>query len=666
MRLIFDLETNGLLPEVTVIHSLCIRDADTGELLMSCADQPGFPSIAEGIALLNQADQIIGHNIVDYDKPVLRKLRTDWVERPCLDTLLCVRLMFADVAEEDYRRVNFPGKLIGSHSLKAWGYRLGVLKGTFGEQDDWSRWTPEMQRYCDQDTLVTFRLLQLIERQRWAPESIKLEHEFAEYIHLQQQNGFGFNEEAARELYAELCQIRNDLTAQLQASFPPIVELMKTPQYYLDPKTEDRYARKKDAKPSVAKRLVPGPPVEKLHPFEPGSRLQAAKRLIERGWVPEEFTEGGMPKVDDETLSRCDLPEAALLAKFYLVDKRLGQLADGKEGWMRVVKNGKIHGSVITNGAVTGRCTHRGPNVAQTPRVITQKVTDPETGKEREEILWGEAGGWASDMRALWGPTRPGWVQVGADASGLELRCMAHYLASYDGGRYGKIVVDGDVHCENRDIFGLPADKSGRNKAKTGIYCLIYGGGDEKLGWSLESLLPEFEREARAMTIPKWAAKSMAKHGPVTLERARNWRRGRFARERMDKGLVGYLDLVKAVQEVAKTRGWLRGLDSRRLRIRKQHAALNTLLQSAGALLVKQATVIMWRKLEAMGLRMFEDWAPLGHIHDEVQIEARTDEIARIVGQTFVESLVEAGRMFQFKCRLDGEYVVGINWAATH
>lgn len=660
MRLIFDLETNGLLDEVSVVHSLCIRDADTGKLLMSCADQPGYTPIDEGIALLNRADEIIGHNIVDYDKPVLRKLRTDWVERPCLDTLLCVRLMFSDVAEEDYRRPNFPGKLIGSHSLKAWGYRLGVLKGTFGEENDWSRWRPDMQTYCEQDTLVTFKLLQVIAKQKWAQDSIDLEHEFAEYIHLQQRNGFGFNEHKAAMLYAELCEIRNRLVSQLQESFAPRVEVMKTPQYYLDPETGDKYARKKDAKPCVAKRLVPGPPIEKLHPFDPGSRQQAAIRLTERGWVPEEFTEGGSPKVDDETLSRCTVPEAALLAQFYVVDKRLGQLADGKEGWLRVVKNGKIHGSVITNGAVTGRCTHRGPNVAQTPRVITRKVDG------REEVLWGEAGGWASDMRALWGPTRPGWVQVGADASGLELRCMAHYLAPYDKGRYAAIVVDGDVHCENRDIFGLPKDKDGRNKAKTGIYCLIYGGGDEKLGWSLEGLLPEFEKLARAMTVPKWAAKSMARNGPVTLERARNWRRGRFARERMEQGLVGYQDLVKAVQDVAKGRGWLRGLDGRRLRIRKQHAALNTLLQSAGALLVKKATVIMWRRLEAEGYRMGVDWAPLAHIHDEVQIEAKDVETARIVGRVFVESLVEAGKQFKFLCRLDGEFKVGTNWADTH
>jgi len=498
-RIIFDLETDGLLDELTKIHSLVIRDIDEPNYVVSCCDQPGHPTIATGLKLLAEAEMVIGHNIIGFDLPAIRKLHPGYKVRKAYDTLVAARLMDPDVKTDDYRRVNFPGKLIGSHSLKAWGYRLDVLKGSYGETQDWSVWTPEMQRYCEQDTKVCQSLLRYQMNLNWSPSSLTLEHDFARLIGKQEHNGFGFDLPGATTLYAELVDLREKLTASLQNDFPPRVLVMKTPAYYEDTNTKILYARKKDAPAGAA--LVAGPMREKLLPFEPGSRHQAAERLIEHGWKPDEFTETGLPKVDDETLSRCVIPQARDLARYFLISKRIGQLAEGQEGWISAVRDGRIHGRVNTNGAITGRCTHSRPNVAQTPSVKTARGHDG-----REAMLLGEAGGWGCEMRGLWRPTRPGWVQVGADASGLELRCMAHFLHPYDNGVYREMVttkVDGmDVHSQNRNTFGLAPTKEGRNRAKTGIYCLIYGGGDEELGRALVGLDSEHEAPARLLAVP--------------------------------------------------------------------------------------------------------------------------------------------------------------------
>lgn len=660
--MIFDIETDGLLDSMTKIHSLVIRDALNPAKFLSFADQPGYRPIAEGIAMLESVDEVIGHNIIAFDIPAIQLLYPNFRVKHKTDTLVLAGLIYPNVEEKDYTRRDFPKRLIGSQSLKAWGYRLGLLKGSYSEETDWQLWTPDMQEYCELDTAVTYKLWALLDKANWSPVSTNLEMRFAELMSLQERNGFGFNEERAQKLFSELSARRDELTRSLQQTFKPRVQYMKTVRYYIDPESKERYRVKGDAPSKIRNRLKPGPFKEKHIPFNPGSRPEAAERLIELGWKPDEFTKTGKPKVDDETLGRCDIPQAAELAQFYTISKVIGMLGDGQNAWLKLSKHGRIHGRVIPYGTVTGRCSHTKPNVAQTPSVTIKKIDGVET------MIWGEEAGWSTDCRALWGPTREGWWQVGADASGLELRCLGHFLSRYDDGLYAELVADKtrDVHISNRDTFGLEPTKEGRGKSKTGIYGLIYGAGDEKLGQSLGPLMPQHEKAARSQKIPAWALRSMAKRGPVTRERKINYLRGSYARERMFKGLAGYENLSAAVTKVVESRGWLKGLDGRRLRVRKKHAALNTLLQSAGALLVKMATVIMYDKLVEQGLVFGEDWALMAHIHDEVQVEARTEEIAHIVGRTFVEALKEAGIMFGFRCALDGEYKIGRNWAETH
>eukprot|EP01037_Dinobryon_pediforme_P020737 gene20737-21435_t len=223
---LFDCETNGLLDQLTKIHSLVLEDIDTG-FVRSFADHPGFRPISEGVRLLQEADLIVGHNIVKFDIPAIKKVYPDFYPRgKNLDTLICSRVIWTNLATTDKRLAiigQLPKKLTGAHALKAWGYRLGVLKGDFGETTDWDLWTPEMQSYCEQDVAVTRALYKQIKRKRYSEECIELEHEFAQIIALQEQNGFTFNEEVAAGLYSILVARRLALVTELQAAFPPEV-----------------------------------------------------------------------------------------------------------------------------------------------------------------------------------------------------------------------------------------------------------------------------------------------------------------------------------------------------------------------------------------------------------------------------------------------------------
>jgi DNA polymerase-1 len=617
VRLIFDIETDNLLDKVTKLHSLVIKDVDSGDQL-SCYHGNGQCSNEVGLALLKQADELIGHNILTYDLPVLEKLVGFRPKAGCkiTDTLVCSRLIWSDIKPKDieaWKRNRFPGAMIGKHSLKAWGYRLGVLKGVFHETADWSVWTPEMQQYCEQDVEVTFALWSRIVEKNYSAEAIQLEHDFQRIIFQQEQFGFRFDEQAAGELYAKLAQRRTELTQQLQAIFPPTVTEMKTPAYWTGvlrrlgemDAGEERFATKTAAVRAKARDVRPGLLKQKSVPFNPGSRQQIAARLIERGWTPSKFTDGGDPQIDESVLDEIGTAEAKLLNEYLLVEKRVGQIAEGDEAWLKLVRNGRIHGRVITNGAVTGRCTHMKPNVSQTPAVYSPY------GKE---------------CRACY-VADEGHNLVGADASGLELRMFAHYLAFYDGGEYGKVVTSGDIHTANQKLAGLPT----RDNAKTFIYALLYGAGDAKIGKIIGGTAEE----------------------------------GAVLRSKFMRGLPAYAKLARDIKKAVKDHGHLRGIDGRLLNIRSQHSALNTLLQSAGALVVKKATVLLIDKLTALGFTFGKEYALVAHIHDELQLQVRHG-LEEQVGRLAVESIEEAGRHFKFRVPLTGEFKAGRNWAETH
>jgi DNA polymerase I-like protein with 3'-5' exonuclease and polymerase domains len=583
MKVYFDIETNALndwlhLSDLKTI--LCMAVSVDG------AD-PEIVDIKDGLTLLQNADEVIGHNIMSFDIPALTKKHpTFWVKR-MTDTLLMARLLHADQRERDFQTKDFPKELIGSQSLKAWGVRLGMLKA---DAPDFSEDTVQLREYCKQDVRVTVELHKHLLSHKAMPLAEKaciLEHRFAQIIREQEQVGFPFDVDAARRLHADLLKANLAIEQELQKAFPPI--------------TTERTSAK------TGKPLKP-----KVEVFNPGSRVQIASRLMDRyGWKPTEFTPDGKPRVDEAVLSSLGYKEADLLSDYLTTQKRLGQLADGDEAWLKLVgTDNRIHGRVNTNGAITGRCTHRNPNMAQIPS--------------------------APEYRSLFTASK-GKVLVGVDASGLELRCLAHFLGRYDKGEYAKAILEGDIHWANAIAFGLtkdavqdksnPEHKAARNQAKGAIYALIYGAGNDKLGMVLGG----------------------------------DRKRGSKARANFEAKVPAYLRLKEDVSTALAANGFLRGVDSRPLYPRSEHAALNTLLQSAGAVVMKAACVIAWDAFLSKGIEVEQ----VASVHDEYQFIVSPwdgDQVGKIV----VKAIQQAGKDLGFRCQLDGEYRVGANWAETH
>lgn len=585
MKVYFDIETN---PINDWIHLTDLKEVKC--MAVAIGDQePQIVSPEDGLSILSGATEIVGHNIQAFDLPALKKLYPSFKYDPdnVFDTIVAARLLYANQREEDFQTPNFPKELVGSQSLKAWGYRLGQEKL---EAPSFDVDSAELRKYCQQDVRVVqalYRHLMNHSAMPMALTALVLEHQFAWIIRQQERNGFPFDIKAAESLHGELRKEVIDLEQQFQAMFPP--------------KVLERVSEK------TGKALKP-----KTEQFNPGSRLQIAERLIERyGWEPQEFTPDGRPRVDESVLASLPYKEAELLSRYLTVLKHLGQLADGDEAWLKAVaSDGRLHGRVNTNGAITGRCTHSRPNMAQVPS--------------------------KAEYRRLFVPAK-GLKLVGVDASGLELRCLAHYLGKYDGGDYAKAILEGDIHWENAKAFGLignvvqdksnPEHKAARNQAKGAIYALIYGAGNDKLG--------------------------------LVLGGDKN--RGKRARVNFEAKVPAYTRLKEDVATLIGTRGWLRGLDSRPLYPRSEHAALNTLLQSAGAVVMKAACIRAHMAFRAKKL----DVQQVASVHDEYQFmvsPANAEEVGKIV----VCAIQQAGEDLGFRCPLDGEFRVGDNWAETH
>lgn len=610
--IVFDIETDGLLNDLTRIHLLTISDP-SGEVSVYRRNDEGS-DIAEGLRRMMirviEGGTLAGHNVIAFDIPAIKKVYP-WFDVPqdkVFDTLVAARLIHADTSVMDSKlklKGKLPGNLYGSHSLEAWGYRLGEMKGEYEgdtriadlkerKRRKWEAWNPDMESYGVQDVVVTRKLLDYLKPAEYSQQALDLEHRVQWIVQRQVRRGFAFDERGAAELYGVLTAKRADLHRQLVST---IRGAFWQDGPIFTPKADN-------------KRLgyCAGAKVTKIvwKDFNPSSRAAIARFLKDRyGWLPKKFTEGGDPAVDDAVLSALPYPEAKLLAEYFLLEKRIGQLAEGNQALLKVVKKGRIHGSVNTNGAVTGRMTHSYPNVAQTPRVGSP---------------YGE------EFRSLYRASE-GMALVGADASGLELRCLAHYMARWDGGKYGEVILNGDIHTVNQHAAGLPD----RNKAKTFIYAFLYGAGPDKIG----SIV------GKGRSVGLKLKNEFLKKTPALKK------------------------LVEAVQAKVKQSNTLKGLDGRILYVRSSHAALNTLLQSAGALAMKQALVILDETLQAQGLTPGDDYEFVANVHDEWQIECK-ESYADQVASCATEAIRRAGETFGFRCPLAGEAKRGRTWADTH
>lgn len=640
--LVFDIETDNLLDKLTTLHCINVIDRATGKRLRfnegvyaDGSPAPRDGDLEDGLDLLARADCIGGHNIIGFDIPALQKLYPKWNPKGRVrDSLVECRVIWTNIFDIDMNWIKkrklpdwFKAEgLLGSHSLRAWGVRFGNHKKDYSGGFD--AFTEEMDVYCQQDVESNLTIFERIDAKEYSEECLRLENRVAQLLFMQEQNGFVFDQTKAEALLRKLEVRHAELADQLRAAFRP---------WYAPKRKGGKIETTTPKVGNKTRGITKGHPFTKvdLIVFNPASRQHIADRLTTLfGWTPVEFTENGQPKIDETTLDGMDYPEAKLLVEYLTVEKRLGQLATGRQAWMKAVKaDGRIHGRVNTNGAVTGRMTHSNPNMAQVP------ASHSPYGKECRELF----------------TTVSHFALVGCDAEGLELRMLGHYMARFDGGAYADTVVNGkkedgtDVHTVNQRVVQL----NSRDSAKTFIYAYLYGAGAYKLGTIIYADMTEARRIAFNSKYEPGKARDKAL---AAL--------GRKAKQRIEEGLPA-LGKLQALVKAKAQRGFIKGLDGRILHIRSQHAALNTLLQGAGAIVMKQALVIAYDLYLAEGWVHGRDFAFCANVHDEVQMEVR-EEIADRAGQMFADAIRLAGEHFNLLCPLSGAYAVGKSWADTH
>ena len=576
MQLVFDIETDDL--DATLIHCIVAQDLDTEEIYKFPPDK-----LQEGYKFLTTADTLIGHNIIGFDIPMVHKFSdVDLSSIPVIDTLVLSRLF--NPARE------------GGHSLEKWGYKLGYHKIEFS---DYLNYSEDMMNYCVRDVELNTVVLKELRKESkgFDKQSVELEQRVSKIIKQQEVNGFKFDTQHGLLLLAELREKKQAIEDEVHNTFKPkwVDDKLVTPYIKKDGElskrglTDDEYDRcitTQNMNPFMRQQLVD---------FNLGSRKQIGEYLIDFGWKPDRFTPTGQPIVDEKTLSQIThIHEANLIAQFLLLQKRIAQI----DSWIEATEEDeRVHGFVIPNGAITGRMTHRNPNMAQVPS------SHSPYGKE---------------CRACW-IVEDNNVLLGVDASGLEIRMLAHYMNDEE---YTNEILNGDIHTANQQLAKLES----RDKAKTFIYALMYGAGDEKLGKVV---------------------------GGSTAD-------GKRARQYFFDNKPTFKSLRDRVQR-ASAKKYLKGLDGRKLYVRNQHSALNTLLQGAGAIVMKKGLVLLDDMLKLNNI----DYKFVANIHDEWQIEVKKSQ-ADFVGRLAVESIIKAGEHFNLRCPLDGEYKTGVNWSETH
>lgn len=582
MRLAFDIETDGLLRSLSKIHCIVARDLDTDE------EYRWDDDIRTGLEFLLTADELWGHNIVGYDFEAIKELYPKWdYKGVTYDTLILSRLFFTDILDRDFRSrpANMPANLYGRHSLEAWGHRLGQHKSEFGKSlaGDWSTYTPEMLEYCAQDVVVSCAVAKMFEPKLETYKGcIDTEHKVASLMAWQEREGFPFDVAAAQQLESRLRTELDSISDEMRNTFLFVNGGLFTPK-----------------RNNSTQGYFEGAAMCKLKEFSPTSRDHIAWAMETfRGWEAKERTASGRAKIDDVVLKEIGTPEALKFSRILELQKHLGQLSDGKNAWLKKEIKGFIHHSCFLN-TNTGRQAHSNPNLAQVP-----------SAKEYRELFN------AGEGRTL----------VSADAAGLELRCLGHYLSPFDGGKFATEVVNGDIHTALASIYGTD-----RKSGKGVTYCLIYGGGDNKLGLT---------------------AGASKRHASA---------KGKDIRKRVLEGLEGFSELSKAINSRAES-DVLRGLDGRPIRLQgKRHASLNYLLQSAGAVLCKNWVIRANELAQEAGI----DYNPVEFVHDQMSWSVDPKDVDKALF-CITSAIKDVKHQFKFRCELDCDPKSGFTWADVH
>lgn len=608
MKLVVDTESDGLKFEATRLWCAVALDVETRERYEFTPD-----NIDRLPKLLESADLIIGHNWLGHDDPLIKKLYPDYQSPEVLDTFILSSLLKPDRA---------------GHSIEYWGERLARQKPS---HEDWTQYSEEMLHRCSEDTEINLLVYKQLIREMgswdWS-DAIELEHDVARYHAIQEMNGVLFDVNKARTLYAKIKAEIDEILCAVDTEIPP--KPVQVGTVIMKPFTLAGALRA-----NVAKfweddlELVGGPHTRiEWKPFNLGSPVQVKEYFLAHGWIPTEwnykkdgkrlvYDEGGSPiksspKLTEDSYHTIDSPLPKLVSRYFVLKHRLGMIysekADGTLGGFinSLRPDGRIPAEGVPQATSTGRYRHK--TIVNIP-------------KASPDVVYG------AEIRELF--TVPAdKVMLGCDAKALEARVEGHYTYVYDGGDYAKDLLEGDPHTKNMEIFSQAANKGiSRDLAKNGKYALTYGAQPSKL--------------ADTLGIPSQISQKVF---------------DAFWRENEALGR-----LRSDVIAVVRSKGFLRGLDGRKLFIRSEHSALNLLFQSAGSVLVKKATVLVNKELIRRGI----EYKQVIHMHDEFQLEISPED-ADEVEQVCLDAFVEAGEWFKASIKIEGDVKIGRNWKETH
>jgi hypothetical protein len=655
------------------------------------------------IALLDQADMIIGHNWQRHDGPLIKKL-TKWKPRPGVlvrDTMVLSRLIFPNLKKTDKALVAAgkmpPGRdYQGRHTIGAWGYRLGNPKGDYaqlrraqaiaqGITDEkaiqefvWGEWNEDMHEYMLQDRSTNLALWDHMQADAYSPDAVELEHRVARVCDAMEKAGVPFNREEAGELHAELVGRKDVLETKLKETYgfwyapisPNPSKALFTPKR--PNKKSGYWGGQEDfwtciPEGSKFPQEVRGYPCTKIKQvmFNPGSSDHLSKVLMDRGWKPTKFTDGGKPSMDEEVIESISarFPEMEGLAELLMINKRLSQLVGGKSSKYPLIDcvkdDGMIHGVINPMGTITSRAAHMFPNLGQVP-----------SAKKPYGVAFRKLFSVAGQ------PKLNGWKFLGADQQGLELRGLAHYLFPLDNGKYMKVVIDGDPHWLHANVMGLAeGERDKHNKchtivredgSKRFIYAYIYGCGDEKAGEIIYEALLNARRNGGDEGIELYV--KFFGEGVVGERLLRKV--GKAIRNAFLTRIDGFGTLQKKIGEQVSRKGRIIGLDGRIIPIRSDHSALNFMIQSAGAIICKRWLADAFEECcERLGYDWDNPWNGkfvfVLWVHDEIQVCVR-EGYEKEVGDILVACARKAGEPYGFRVPLDSEWSVGESWADTH
>ena len=605
MRLIFDIETNHRkAAQVSRCWCICTLDLDSGQ--ERCFEPA---AVLDGIRLLARAEQLIGHNIGTYDLSVIERLYGFKYRGAVIDTITVSRLLFNGLSDEPDQ--------CGQHALEAWGKRLGCPKG---EYSNFQTWHPDMLDYCLQDCRVVHRMLSHFRRQKSGGKAVRLELEYDAFLRQVERNGFSLDVPGTERLRDKLQRRIDRMQGQLDRVFPPQEVSGTRPSYYSlglkDPEAfsgkilkfstvaelED-WRKANSIKPKQCER-VEGPPETKIHQFNANSHPQVRDELQKRGFETNRETANGDTSTASGVLWRSGLPEARMVVAY----RDYAKIQNFTKQWLNYQRDGRIYPRFIGCRAATCRSASQAPNIQQIP----SSKTRPSGIKAMPH--------YGSQCRELFRPSE-GYVLIGADLVGIEIRLLGHRLAPYDGGDFAEMVASGtDIHQLNADKIDID-----RDQAKAVLYGSLYGEGIASLSAKLKISSDEAKAIKKAFTT----------------------------------GIPGFEDMLSDLLRELRCTGRITLIDGRRLQVNSGHKKLNYAIQGDAAILFKHWALKSYKRLADTSLRI------LAVVHDEIQAECRPEDV-NMTKDTLMATASDVGQQLGLKVKIEAEAKHGVSWKDTH